>query len=449
MEDVGGAEQPVAAPLPLVAVAEEAPAPLPTGQPGLDEVLGGGLRRSSVALLVGEPGAGKSTLLLQALQAVAESGTPALWATAEEPLDQVCRRARRLGVLDERLLVLAATSAGQVEEAVVATKAGVVVVDSLQALAAGLGGGPSKVGHCLEALVVMARRLEVAVVAIGQVRKDGAMAGPRSLEHLVDTVVRLEGDRHSSRRRLRALKHRHGEVGPSVTLELSPTGLRPVGDAPVARGASRLGSAFVPVVGPSGVVVTEVEALVVPGHGALGATGLLAGRVRQVAAALQASTGWPLSGRDLYVAALGGAKVVDPAADLAVAVALASALSGVSVCAAMVVAGEVAPSGALRAVPGIGRRLAEAARRGFRQAVVPAEAGEAEACLEVLAAPTLRRALELSWHEGATARRPGLGFLAGPLVQAASTSATAGRPTVPEGAGGTIRRWWSTTGTGR
>ena len=375
----GGAED--AVPIPLVEVDITGHKPWPTGISELDRVLAGGLLPGSSTLLGGEPGTGKSTLLLQALASMATAGRRCLLVAAEEAPHQVRRRAARLGADVPGVFVVEATELPNVEQAVASVRPEVVVVDSIQAVSdpdvASPAGSPAQVRACAHRLVVMAKSAGAALVLVGHVTKDGALAGPRALEHLVDTVLGFEGDRYLSLRALRALKHRFGPTGETGLFDMTETGLTSVVDPSSLFLGDRLdgapGSAVtVPIEGHRPLLV-EVQALVgrasaVPRRFV---TGLDPGRVGFLVAVLDRRCGVPVGDCDVYVSVAGGARACEPAADLAVCLALASSLSGTPLRPDLVAIGEVGLGGEARRVSGIRKRLAEAQRLGFRHALVP------------------------------------------------------------------------------
>lgn len=365
--------------MPLAAVDAAPSTCRPTGIAELDRVLGGGLVPGSVTLLGGEPGIGKSTLLLQVLVAL---GGRSLLVSAEESAAQVRLRASRLGPLPGDLLVLAETSLPGVLAAIEATRPAVCVVDSIQTIAdpaAGSNAGSvAQVRDCAMALARVAKTRGTAVVLVGHVTKDGGLAGPRVLEHLVDTVLSFEGDRHHALRLLRASKHRFGPTGELGLFEMTDAGMTGIADpGRMLLGDRRVGtpgSAVVTAVEGRRPLLVEVQALVgrrdvpVPRRSAQGVDG---GRVEQLVAVLERRAAIPLTRDDVFVSAVGGVRVGEPAADLGIALALASAVSDRVVPPDLVAIGEIGLAGELRQVPHLAWRLAEAGRLGFGRVVVP------------------------------------------------------------------------------
>lgn len=369
-------------PVPLGEVDLSAYKPLPTGIGELDRVLAGGLLPGSATLLGGEPGTGKSTLLLQVLASMASSGQRCLLVAAEEAAHQVRRRAGRLGAEVPGVFVVEATQLQAVEQAIANLAPDVVVVDSIQAISDPDIGSPAgsmaQVAACANSLVALAKGLGAALVLVGHVTKDGALAGPRALEHLVDTVLSFEGDRYLSLRAVRAVKHRFGPTGETGLFEMGEDGLSGVADPSSLFLGDRLvgspGSAVtVPMEGYRPLLV-EVQALVgrpspVPRRFV---TGLDPGRVGFLVAVLDKRAGVKVGDCDIYVSVTGGARACEPAADLAVCLALASSASDKPVGQDLVAIGEVGLGGEVRRVSGMAKRLAEAGRLGFHRALVPA-----------------------------------------------------------------------------
>ena len=396
-----------------------------TGVSELDRVLGGGLVPGSVTLLGGEPGIGKSTMVLQALSAMAAAGTSCLLVSAEESAAQVRRRAARLGPLPHGLLVLAETSLPAVVSAIESTLPSVCVVDSIQTVGdpavTSSAGSVAQVGHCAGALTALTKRLGCVTVLVGHVTKDGALAGPRALEHVVDTVLSFEGDRHHAVRILRALKHRFGPTGEVGLFEMGEAGLIPVADpSGLFLGDRREGvpgSVVVATVEGRRSLMVEVQALVSgpARHRRTTTQGVDGGRVALLLAVLERQAGLDLSNCDVFVSAAGGARLSEPAADLAVALAIASAAVERPLPADLVAVGEIGLAGEIRQVPHVPRRLAEAARLGFGCALVGASSPDVGG-LDVRRVSTLEDALACAlFVGGATARtrhgargRPGL-----------------------------------------
>ncbi len=380
--------------------------PKRTGLPELDRVLGGGLVPGSVTLLAGEPGVGKSTLLLQALRSRAGMGVPVLLVAAEESAQQVRLRAERLGPLPEGLLVLSGTDVSDVVDAVSSTGADLVVVDSIQAMSlpdvSGPPGSLAQVRACSELLVGLAQAHRAAVVLVGHVTKQGTLAGPRSLEHLVDTVLTVEGDRHHALRMVRAVKHRFGPTGELGLFEMGEGGLAEVSDPYRMllgdRRPEATGSAVLPTVEGERAIVVELQALV--SHSSSGAPrrtirGLEPGRIGLLLAVLEQRCGVRLARSDVYCSVAGGMRVSEPGADLPMAMALVSAATGFPVPPDLFAFGEVGLAGEVRQVPHALRRLTEAHRLGFRHAVVPGSTPDCIPGLELIRVEAVATAVDL------------------------------------------------------
>ena len=390
-------------PIPIAEAMGDATEPVPTGDPELDRVLGGGLVPGSVTVVGGEPGVGKSTLLLQALASVARGAT-CLYVTAEESARQVALRAERLGVSAPSLWLVAETSLPRIVAHLDALAPAVVVVDSIQTVFdPDLGTAPGTVGQvrgCAQRLVGEAKARGVSVVLVGHVTKDGSLAGPRVLEHLVDTVLAFEGDRHHALRMLRAVKHRFGSTHELGLFEMGEAGLVGVPDPSALFLADRQpgvpGSVVAPVLDGWRPLLVEVQALVVPSTAPTPrrtAQGLDGGRLAQVLAVLERHAGLDVGRAEVHVAVTGGVRVGEPGADLAVALAVASSATGRPVPADLVMCGEVGLGGELRQVQRTERRLSEAARLGFRRALVPRSAPDAPAGLRLDRATSIGEAL--------------------------------------------------------
>jgi DNA repair protein RadA/Sms len=390
-------------PIPIAEAMGDATEPVPTGDLELDRVLGGGLVPGSVTVVGGEPGVGKSTLLLQALASVARGAT-CLYVTAEESARQVALRAERLGVTAPSLWLVAETSLPRIVAHLDALAPAVVVVDSIQTVFdPDLGTAPGTVGQvrgCAQRLVGEAKARGVSVVLVGHVTKDGSLAGPRVLEHLVDTVLAFEGDRHHALRMLRAVKHRFGSTHELGLFEMGEAGLVGVPDPSALFLADRQpgvpGSVVAPVLDGWRPLLVEVQALVVPSTAPAPrrtAQGLDGGRLAQVLAVLERHAGLDVGRAEVHVAVTGGVRVGEPGADLAVALAVASSATGRPLPADLVTCGEVGLGGELRQVQRTERRLSEASRLGFRRALVPRSAPDAPAGLRLDRATSIGEAL--------------------------------------------------------
>jgi len=357
--------------------------PLPTGMAELDRVMAGGVVPGSVTLLFGPPGIGKSTLLFQVLTALASTGVDVMLASAEESLAQVRGRAGRIGQVPARLLALDGPDVEAIEAAVLRHLPAIVVVDSLQSVSDPSlpqpAGSLAQVRACVERLTRLAKSSGVPLLLVGHVTKDGDPAGPRAVEHLVDTVLSFEGDRHHALRVLTSVKHRFGPTGEVGVFEMCDDGLRAVPDpGPLMLGdrmAGVPGSAVVPVLQGRRPLLVEVQALLGTGAASWSrphCIGVEGARANLLVAVLACRTGVTIpAGADFFVAAVGGISVTEPAADLALALAMASVVDGRAIPPDVVAFGELGLAGEVRTVAGADRRLAEAQRAGFGRALVP------------------------------------------------------------------------------
>lgn len=408
-EDV---EVPVARPLPM---SSQPPVPIdtldahglhhrPTGVTELDRVLGGGLVSGSVTLLGGEPGIGKSTLMLQVLAAWPGS---VLYVTAEESAHQVRLRAERLGATRADLWIVCDTVIANIVAALDEVRPSLVVVDSIQTVADhsidATPGSVAQVRACAHRLVGEAKARGVPMVLVGHVTKDGTLAGPRQLEHLVDTVLAFEGDRHHALRIVRAVKHRYGATDELGVFEMAASGLVGIPDASGLFLADRRpgvpGSAVTPTMDGARPLLVEVQALTAPVPPGVtprrSAQGIDSGRLALLLAVLERRARIDVSRVEVYASSVGGARLTEPGADLAVCLAIASTLRDHPLPDDVVVFGEVGLGGELRQVPHEARRLTEAARMGFARAIVPLHCAPDVAGIEVLRAGTLAEAIDL------------------------------------------------------
>jgi DNA repair protein RadA/Sms len=349
----------------------------------LDRVLGGGVVRGSLVLIGGDPGIGKSTLLLHAARALAEAAPPVLYVTAEESAAQVKLRADRLDVATDGLLLWAETDLAAVEAEIDAVKPRALVVDSIQTVfLPGLESAPGSVAQvreCAARLMTIAKGRGIATFIVGHVTKDGAIAGPRVLEHLVDTVLYFEGDAHQGYRILRAVKNRFGSTNEIGVFQMSTAGLHevtnPSGLFLAERSHDAPGSVIVASLEGTRPVLLELQALVTrASFGTVRRTVLGAdyNRVCLLLAVLEKRAGLPLGMQDVFVNVAGGARITEPAADLGIVLAAASSFTDRAVPGDLLVVGEVGLTGEVRAVTAIDARVKEAAALGFRRAIVPA-----------------------------------------------------------------------------
>jgi DNA repair protein RadA/Sms len=390
-------------PITQVGIGDGAEVRLRIGIGELDRVLGGGLVTGSLTLLGGDPGVGKSTLLLTAMQAFAGRGVRVLYVSGEESARQVRLRAERLGAVSEELWLLSETSLEAVQAAVDEVRPRVLVLDSVQTLhSAELDGVPGSIGQVRQvanAAMKLAKGRDLATFLVGHVTKEGAIAGPRVLEHLVDTVLYVEGDGATALRVLRATKNRFGSTGEIGMFEMREEGLAEVPDASARLLQERLpdapGTAVTCVLEGSRPLLVEVQALVgrpTQGTPARTTVGLDRGRLAMLLAVL-GKMGLDLSDRDVFVSVAGGVRVQEPAADLAIAAAIASSARGQALPATRLWFGEVGLVGELRGVSQPQARVREAARHGFREVTVPSVAAQDATGVRLVACRTLREAL--------------------------------------------------------
>jgi DNA repair protein RadA/Sms len=371
--------------LPIGQVDAAAARAQPTGMGELDRVLGGGLVRGAVILLAGEPGVGKSTLLLEAGALAAEHGR-VLYVTGEESAAQVRLRADRIGAVSDDLYLAAETDFDALAGHVETVGPDLLIVDSVQTISAagvdGVPGGVTQVREITAALTAQAKQRGLTTILVGHVTKDGSVAGPRTLEHLVDVVLQFEGDARGQLRMVRALKNRFGPTDEIGCFELSEYGLvglpDPSGLFLSQRPEPVPGTCVTVTMEGRRALVAEVQTLVCE----TGAepprrvtSGLDSARVGMIVAVLQQRAGLKLGKQDVFAATVGGVRLAEPAVDLALALAVASSLAGIGIPGDVVAIGEVGLAGEIRRVAGVQPRLAEAARMGFRRAVVPAGSG--------------------------------------------------------------------------
>jgi len=394
-------------PRPLREISLERGDRLATGLGELDRVLGGGVVRGSLVLIGGDPGIGKSTLLLQAARALARAAPPVLYISAEESAAQVKMRADRLGIAADGLLLWAETDLSAVQAALDDVKPRALIVDSIQTVylpeLESAPGSVAQVRECGARLMTLARGLGVATFLVGHVTKEGALAGPRVLEHLVDTVLYFEGESHHAYRILRAVKNRFGSTNEIGVFEMGERGLaevaNPSGFFLAERPQGAAGSVIVSSLEGTRPLLLELQALVArasfgtPRRTVLGAD---YNRVCLLLAVLEKLGGMPLASQDVFVNVAGGGRVTEPAADLGIVVATASSYMDRAVPGDALVLGEVGLTGEVRAVSGVELRLREAAALGFRRAVVPrSNAGDgAKLPLEVRGVATVGEALD-------------------------------------------------------
>ena len=352
----------------------------------LDMVLGGGILPGGVVLIAGQPGIGKSTLLLQIASAIGKKHS-VLYASGEESASQVKLRAERLGATtEEALQFVASTSADDIAATIRSGAYNLIIIDSIQTLGladiASAPGTVSQITNSSNAIIRAAKETNAAVILVGHVTKEGSIAGPKVLEHLVDVVLQFEGDRYGGFKMLRAAKNRFGSTSEVAIFEMYEGGLRLVSNPSAALLAERQnadGSVVLATMEGTRPLLVEIQALVNPtsfGYPKRTASGFDLNRLNLLIAVLERRTKLNLSDKDIYINVVGGLKLSDPAADLAICMAIASAAAGRRLAEDLVVFGEVGLGGEIRSVPGIDRRVAEAKKLGFKQAIGPKSAGK-------------------------------------------------------------------------
>ena len=352
-----------------------------------DRILGGGFVAGSAVLVGGDPGIGKSTLMLEVAHQMARAGHTALYVTGEESLTQTALRAKRLGVDSDRLFVAAQTNLAAILANVRKLQPGFLIIDSIQMVhKPELGGAPgsvTQIRECAAELICLAKQTGMPVVLVGHVTKSGAIAGPKVLEHMVDTVLYFEGDLQHAYRVLRAVKNRFGSTNEIGVFEMRSDGLREVSNPSelfISGHGGGVGSAVVPCIEGTRPLLVEVQALVTRatyGTPERKVSGVDRNRVPMLLAVLDRRGGLQLGGQDVFVNAAGGVQVAEPAADLGIALAIASSFTDKPLAPWSVFVGEVGLGGEVRAVTQIEQRIAEAARLGFKRAFVPKESGAA------------------------------------------------------------------------
>ena len=401
-----------ARPLPLAEVQFASANRLPLQIRELHQVLGGGIVPGSLVLVGGDPGIGKSTLLLQLADEVARTFGPVVYVSGEESVQQLKLRAQRLGIPGDRLLVLAENDLEAIIEQLQQVRPMLAVIDSIQTVylegVSSAPGSVSQVRECAGRLMLMAKGTHIPTFLVGHVNKEGAIAGPRVLEHVVDTVLYLEGERHHSFRILRSQKNRFGSTDEIGIFEMLDSGMREVRDparAFLADGSlGATGNVVHVALEGSRPLLVELQSLVSPtafGLPRRSANGIELNRLHMLIAILEKRAKIGLGEQDVFVNAAGGVRLTEPAADLALALAIASNRRDRPVGAETVAVGELGLSGEIRRVPQLERRLLEAFRLGFRRAVIPAQGEvrvEGQAGMRLLRAESISAAIELCFN---------------------------------------------------
>jgi DNA repair protein RadA/Sms len=408
--------RPLSAPEELSRVSGEESPRLALSLEEFNRVLGGGIVPGSLVLIGGDPGIGKSTLLLQVSAMVAQDGGKVLYVTGEESVGQVKLRANRLGLGGERLYVLPETNLEAILEHIEGASPALVVIDSIQTVYLdGLGSAPGSVGQireCTMRLMQWAKVAGVPILISGHVTKDGAIAGPRVLEHIVDVVLYLEGEPFSSYRLLRGVKNRFGSTNEVGIFEMRGNGLVEVANPSEVflsqRAREAVGSAVVPTLEGTRPLLVEIQALTSTtsfGFPRRTANGIDFNRLLLITAVLTKRAGLSLGNQDIIVNVVGGLRVSEPAADLGVALAIASSLRGAAIDPNLVAIGELGLSGELRAVPHLERRLSEAAKLGFRRCLLPrTKKVDVPQGIELIGAESLKEALRVALAQAKQSR---------------------------------------------
>lgn len=379
----GASSASFAAPTPITEISADGAARTSCGISEFDRVLGGGVVAGSLVLIGGDPGIGKSTILIQAANHLSQHSGKVLYISGEESAEQIKLRSNRIGIASPGLLVASETSIRGVEHYVEAVDPAFVVIDSIQTMfdpeLSSAPGTVSQVRSCTAALARVAKSGGVPVFIVGHVTKEGSLAGPRVLEHMVDTVLYFEGDRHQSYRVLRAVKNRFGSTDELGIFEMRESGLEEVPNPSEALLAQRpdhgTGSVVTSTIEGSRPLLVEIQALVAPSYFTSPrrtATGVDYNKLLMILAVLEKRVGLALGNKDVYVNVAGGVRIVEPAADLAIALAVASGLLDQSVDPTAVALGEVGLAGEVRAVGQLEKRLKEASRLGFDRAIFAA-----------------------------------------------------------------------------
>jgi len=403
---LAGGDGPGALPISLVPLVEEDR--FTTGIAEMDRVLGSGVVPGSLVLLGGDPGIGKSTLLIQAASRISESGKKVLYVSGEESAQQVKLRASRLGIGSDKLYLLAETDIDRIESVIRDNRPETVILDSIQAVykpdLSSSPGGVGQVRECAAQMMRLAKTEGIAIFLVGHVTKEGALAGPRVLEHMVDTVLYFEGDRHHSFRILRGVKNRFGSTNEIGIFQMESEGLKEIINPSemFMANCSReevAGSVVVSTMEGSRPLLVEIQALVCPtgfGTPRRMTAGVDYNRVSLILAVLEKRVGLHLGGQDAYVNAVGGVKIDEPAADLGIALALASSFKEIPV-GRLAAVGEIGLTGEIRPVPQLEKRVTEAFRLGFATCLVPGRSGAVPkmgGAINIIGVETLEQAIE-------------------------------------------------------
>ena len=371
-----------AQPLPISKIKASEELRLITGIKELDRVLGGGIVKGSLVLVGGDPGIGKSTLLLQMCKKAAEQKVPVLYVSGEESLNQIKMRAERIGNFTDSLKLLCETNLDIVGNVIENEKPSIVIIDSIQTMysdeVASAPGSVSQVREATAVLMQIAKRFDISIFIVGHVTKEGAVAGPRTLEHMVDTVLYFEGERYNSYRLVRAVKNRFGSTNELGVFEMKDTGLIELTNPSEVLISEKpkdvSGSVIISTVEGTRPMLLELQALVSPtsfGIAKRTATGVDYNRVALLLAVLEKRVGLQIQNQDVYINVVGGIKVNEPSMDLGIILSVSSSFRNLPIDGDVVVTGEVGLTGEIRAVSYIEKRIAECKKLGFKKIVIP------------------------------------------------------------------------------
>lgn len=390
--------------VPLDSIVQESFPRLHTHIKEFDRLLGNGLMPGSICLVGGEPGIGKSTLLLQVSYAIARQGLVVLYVCGEESVSQTSQRAHRLGVISENVFLLSETNFLLIKKQIEEIKPDLVVIDSIQIMykneLASAPGSVSQVREIATELMYLAKSRNIVILVIGHVTKSGEIAGPRVLEHLVDTVLYFEGDQQHNYRLMRAVKNRFGSTDEIAVFHMEEGGLKEVANPSELFLEERMkgnpGSVIIPTVEGSRPILVEVQALVtdtVYSTPSRRSTGLDSNRLALLLAVMEKKIGYQLHNRDVFVSVAGGIKITEPAIDLGIILAIASSLTNRILDSDTVVIGEVGLGGEIRRVPRLKERLKEAMHMGFKRAIIPKKDGKSDYKMEVISVERVEEAI--------------------------------------------------------
>ncbi len=391
-------------PVRVTEVAHEESPRMQTHMKEFDRLLGGGIMQGSLSLVGGDPGIGKSTLLMQASNAIARQGLVVLYVCGEESVSQTSQRAKRLGVSSENLLLLSETNYTVIKKQIEEVKPDLVIIDSIQIIykseLTSAPGSVSQVRETATELMHLAKSRNISILVIGHVTKSGEIAGPRVLEHLVDTVLYFEGDRQHNYRLMRVVKNRFGSTDEIAVFQMAENGLEEVSNPSELFLAERMkgnpGSVIIPTVEGTRPILVEVQALVTDtaySTPSRRSAGLDTNRLALLLAVMEKRIGYQLYNRDVFVSIAGGMKITEPAIDLGIVLAVASSLTNRTVDPETIVIGEVGLGGEIRSVPRLEERLKEAVHMGFKRALIPMKGKKENMHIETLGIERVEEAI--------------------------------------------------------